>query len=70
MGYLLLGTGGGVAAAIAVLATSGSLAVAFATYMLGGALLTLTAAAMSLACAPIRRRFDAAPGLTRPAHLR
>jgi hypothetical protein len=54
MGYLFLGTGGAMVAAVCVLATSGSLAVAFLTYMLGGALLTLTAAALSLACAPIR----------------
>lgn len=31
MGYLLMGTGGGIAAGIAVLATSGSILVAFLT---------------------------------------
>jgi hypothetical protein len=60
MGYLLMGTGGGIAAGIAVLATSGSILVAFLTYMLGGAVLTLAAALMSLACAPIRQRLGLA----------
>lgn len=56
MGYLLMGTSGGIAAGFAVLASSGSILVALLTYMLGGAVLALTAAVMSLACAPIRRQ--------------
>jgi hypothetical protein len=60
MGYLFLGTGGAIIASICVLATSGSLIVAFLTYMAGGAFLTLTAAALSLVCAPLRARIGLA----------
>lgn len=60
MGYLLMGTSGGIAAGIAVLASSGSILVALLTYLLGGVVLTLAAAAMSLACAPIRRQIGRA----------
>lgn len=56
MGYLFLGTGGGIAGAAAALVTSGSFALAFLVYVFAGVLLTFLAAAMSIACAPIRQR--------------
>jgi hypothetical protein len=59
MGYLLLGTSGGIVAGIVVLASSGSVIVAFLTYALGGAVLTVVAAAVSLVCAPFRKRAQA-----------
>lgn len=70
MGYLLMGTGGGVAAGIAVLATSGSILIAFLTYMLGGVVLTLAAALMSLVCAPIRQHLGVAIPATKHVRLR
>jgi hypothetical protein len=55
MGYLFLGTGGGIAGAAAALATSGSFALAFAVYVFTGVALTLLAAGLSVLCAPIRQ---------------
>lgn len=56
MGYLFLGTGGGIAGAVATLFTSGSFALAFLVYVCAGVALTFLAAGMSLVCAPVRQR--------------
>jgi hypothetical protein len=56
MGYLFLGTSGGIAGAVAVLVTSGSVVLAFLVYVGAGVALTFIAAGMAVACAPIRQR--------------
>ena len=56
MGYVFLGTGGGIAGAVATLVTSGSFLLAFLVYVCAGVALTFVAAGLGVVCAPVRQR--------------